>query len=139
MNLVSWNCRGLGNPSKIEAVKDLMKSEPSDILMLQETKIEGQALLEISSSKWNKRTGKTVSLRGTSGGLATLWNDDLFHLKNHKETQHWIHTELMHKASKLSISLFNLYVPVSYYEKRECVVPYNNPPFHINIISKNII
>jgi len=26
----------------------------------------------------------------------------------------------MHKASKLSISLFNLYVLVSYYEKREC-------------------
>lgn len=120
MNLVSWNCRALGNPSKLEAVKDLMKTEPSDILMLQETKIEGHALLEISSSKWNKRAGKVVSSRRTSVGLTTLWNDDLFQLKNHKETQHWIHKELMHKESKLSISLFNLYVPVSYYEKREC-------------------
>eukprot|EP00253_Pinus_taeda_P034374 PITA_34374 len=104
MNLVSWNCRGLGNPSKIEAVKDLIKAEPSDILMLQETKIEGQALLEINSSKWNKRTGKVVSSRGTSGGLATLWNEDLFHLKNHLETQHWIFTELMHKAKQSSPS-----------------------------------
>jgi exonuclease III len=120
MNLVSWNCRGLGNPSKIEAVKDLLKADPSDILMLQETKIEGQALLEISSSKWNKRSGKAVSSRGTSGGLATLWTEDLFHLNKHHETQHWIFTELKHKASKLSISLFNLYVPVSYAEKREC-------------------
>ena len=97
-----------------------MKAEPLDILMLQETKIEGQALLEISSSKWNKRTGKAVSSRGTSGGLATLWNEDLFHQKNHLETQHWIFMELMHKASKLSISLFNLYVPVLYSEKRDC-------------------
>jgi ribonuclease HI/exonuclease III len=120
MNLVSWNCRGLGNPSKIEAVKDLLKAEPSDILLLQETKIEGQALLEISSSKWKKRSGKAVSSRGTSGGLATLWTEDLFHLNKHHETQHWIFTELNHKASKLSISLFNLYVPVSYSEKREC-------------------
>lgn len=120
MNIVSWNCRGLGNPSKIEAVKDLMKAEPSDILLLQETKIEGHALLEISSSKWNKKAGKAVSSRGTSGGLATLWNGDLFQLENHKETQHWIQTELMHKASKLNINLFNLYVPVSYQEKREC-------------------
>lgn len=99
MNIGSWNCRGLGNPSKIEAVKDLMKAEPSDILLLQETKIEGHALLEISSSKWNKEAGKAVSSRGTSGGLATLWNDNLFQLENHKETQHWIQTELMHKAS----------------------------------------
>eukprot|EP00253_Pinus_taeda_P023152 PITA_23152 len=120
MNIVSQNCRGLGNPSKIEAVKDLMKAEPSDILLLQETKIEGHALLEISSSKWNKKAGKAVSSRGTSGGLATLWNDDLFQLENHKEMQHWIQTELMHKASKLNITLFNLYVPVSYQEKREC-------------------
>ena len=72
MNLVSWNCRGLGNPTKAEAIKDLMKMEPIDILMLQETKIEGHALLEISSTKWNKRAGKAVSSRGTSGGLATL-------------------------------------------------------------------
>ena len=78
MKLVSWNCRGLGNPSKIEVVKDLLKAEPSVILMLQETKIEGQALLETSRSKWNKRTGKAVSARGTSGGLATLWIKDLF-------------------------------------------------------------
>jgi exonuclease III len=120
MKLASWNCRGLGNPSKIEAVKDLLKADPSDILMLQETKIEGEALLEISRSKWNKRAGKAVSSRGTSGGLATLWTDDIFHLNKHFETQHWIFTELKHNSSKLSISLFNLYVPVSYAEKREC-------------------
>ena len=86
MKLVSWNCRGLGNPSKIEAVKDLLKAEPSDILMLQETKIEGQALLEISRSKWNKKAGKAFNARGTSGGLATLWSEDLFHLNNFQET-----------------------------------------------------
>jgi len=120
MKLVSWNCRGLGNPSKVEAVKDLLKDEPSEILMLQETKLEGQALLEISKTKWNKKAGKAVSARGTSGGLATLWSEDLFHLNKFQATQHWIFTELKHKASKLTISLFNLYVPVTYTEKREC-------------------
>ena len=117
MKLVSWNCRGLGNPSRIEAVRDLLKSEPSDVLMLQETKIEGQALLELGRTKWNKKAGKAVNARGTSGGLATLWTEDIFHLNKHYETQHWIFTELKHNASKLSISLFNLYVPVSYTEK----------------------
>ena len=120
MKLVSWNCRGLGAPSKINAVKDLLKEAQSDILMLQETKIEGQALLEISKKKWNKSNGIAVSARGTSGGLATMWNEDSFLLKKYHETQHWIYTELQHKPSKFSISLCNLYVPVSYAEKREC-------------------
>ena len=56
MRIVSWNCRGLGNPMKIEAVKDLMKAEHAEILMLQETKIEGEALLEISKKTWQKNT-----------------------------------------------------------------------------------
>ena len=68
MQLSSWNCRGLGNPLKAEAVKDLFKIEPSDILLLQETKIEEEALLSISKSKWNKNAGKAVSACGTSGG-----------------------------------------------------------------------
>jgi exonuclease III len=120
MRLVSWNCRGLGNPMKAEAVKDLLKIEPSDILMIQETKIEGTALLDISKKKWKKSAGRAVSSRGSSGGLATLWTEELFQLTKFHETQHWIFTELMHCPSKLIISLFNLYVPVLYSEKRDC-------------------
>jgi ribonuclease HI/exonuclease III len=120
MKLTSWNCRGLGNASKAEAVMDLQKIEPTDILMLQETKIEDRMLLDISKSKWKKSAGKAVSSRGSSGGLATLWTEDAFLLNKSHETQHWIFTELTHYASKLTISLFNLYVPVTYSEKREC-------------------
>lgn len=61
LNLVSWNCRGLGNPNKVEAIKDLMKMEPIDVLMLQETKIEGETLLNISNSKWKFDSGKVIS------------------------------------------------------------------------------
>ena len=118
MRIISWNCRGLGNPSKVEAVRDLMKAEPADILLLQETKIEGDTLLEISKNKWQKNSGKTVSARGTAGGIATLWKEDQFKLVNTHNTQHWIFTELKHIASKLTIALFNLYVPVTYVDKK---------------------
>ena len=86
MRLVSWNCRGLGNPMKEEAVKDLLKIEPSDILMIQETKIEGKSLLDISKKKWKKSEGIAVSSRGSSGGLATLWAKELFQLTKTHET-----------------------------------------------------
>lgn len=58
MKLVSWNCKGLGNPSKAEAVKDLLKIETPKILMLQETNIEGETLLEINKLKWGKKCKK---------------------------------------------------------------------------------
>ena len=86
MWLVSWNCRGLGNPSKAEAVKDLLKIEVPEILMLQETNIEGETLLHISSTKWKKKVGKAISTRGTFGGLATLWSDEEFTLEFSLET-----------------------------------------------------
>ena len=120
MQIVSWNCRGLGNPTKVEAVKDLLRMEPSDILLLQETKIEEEALLSLSRSKWKKNVGKSVNARGTSGGLTTLWSKDKFLLKGSFATQHWVYTELRHISSKISMVLFNLYVPINFLEKRDC-------------------
>ena len=78
MQINSWNCRGLGNPSKAEVVKDLLKLAPSEILLLQETKIEGESPLLINKNKWNLNSGKTVSTRGSCGGLATVWHDENF-------------------------------------------------------------
>ena len=117
MQLVSWNCRGLGNPFKADAVKDILRMVPSDILLLQETKVEEEVLLLLSKNKWKLNYRKEVIARGTCGGLATLWCEEKFHLKNSFATQHWIFTELLHSASKISISLFNLYVLVNYTEK----------------------
>ena len=88
--------------------------------MLQETKIEGDTLLDISKKKWQKNARKEVSSRGSSGGLSTLSKEDQFQPEKSFENQHWIFTELRHCTSKLTFSLFNLYVPVLYAEKREC-------------------
>ena len=88
MLIISWNCRGLGNPAKAEAFKNILKMEPADILLLQETKIEEATLLSISRLKWKKNAGVVVSARGTSGGLATLWSDDKFILNSLYVTHH---------------------------------------------------
>ena len=71
---------------KIKAVKDLMKAELADLQMLQETKIKGEALLEINKKKWQKNTGKAISARGSSGGIETLWKEDQFRLINSHNT-----------------------------------------------------
>ena len=118
MQVISWNYRGLGNPIKLVVVKNVLRMAPSEILLLQETKIEEEALLLIRNKNWNLNAGNAVSARGSYGGLATLWRDHKFQLKKVYATQHWIHTELFHHSSKTSYALFNLYVPVNYSEKR---------------------
>jgi hypothetical protein len=87
--------------------------------MLQETKIEWDSLLDLSKSKWKTKSKKAVRARGTCGRLATLWEEDKFHLEISFEMQHWIYTELRHLASKITLALFNIYVPVLYAEKKD--------------------
>jgi exonuclease III len=41
MKLTSWNCRGFGSKNKEEALKDIIRSSNSEILLIQETKMEG--------------------------------------------------------------------------------------------------
>ena len=120
MRLTSWNCRRLGNPKKSEDVKDLLRMESTKILLLQETKIDKETLLILSKTKWNLINGIVVSGRGTCGGLATIWSMDKFTLLSAFASQHWIFLELQCSVNKLSIALFNLYVPVNHVEKKEC-------------------
>ena len=103
MKIVSWNCRGLGNSSKVDDVKDLLRMDPSDVLLLQETKIDEDNLLSLSKKNWKKNAGLVVSARGSSGGIATLWTKNLFSMKNSLVTQHWIFFELRHLPSKISL------------------------------------
>jgi len=46
--------------------------------MLQETKIEGEVLLELSKAKWKSKARKAISARRTCSRLATLWEADKF-------------------------------------------------------------
>eukprot|EP00253_Pinus_taeda_P030505 PITA_30505 len=112
--------RGLGNRNKAKAIKDLMKMEPIDVLMLQETKIEGETLLNSSTSKWKFDSGKVISARGSAGGIGTFWSKNLFTLGKTHKTQHWIYTKLWHTTGKVKLDLFNMYVSVHYEEKNEC-------------------
>ena len=40
MKALTWNCRGLGHPSKTNALKYLINQEQPDIILIQETKQE---------------------------------------------------------------------------------------------------
>jgi len=72
MRYISWNCRGLGSPQKVEAMRDLVRINKPEILLVQETKMEDDSALHAGNTFWKKSSGEAVSSRGASGGLATF-------------------------------------------------------------------
>ncbi|KAK9942822.1 hypothetical protein M0R45_008470 [Rubus argutus] len=78
MDVLSWNCCGMGMGPKVSALKDLIfKSRPS-ILFLCETKIDNiddfrrlaKTLNDLSFSH-----SEEVLSEGRSGGLGLFWGD----------------------------------------------------------------
>lgn len=47
MNLLSWNCRGLGNPRTVQILGDVVKSLKPNFLFLFETKLNGDRVMEL--------------------------------------------------------------------------------------------
>ena len=75
MKVLSWNYRGPGSKVKEQAIKDLIRLSQPDILLIQETKMEKEAFLQVSANFWKKGGRTVVSSRGASRGIGTLWDD----------------------------------------------------------------
>ena len=82
MIVLSWNCRGLRHPSKINFLKDLIKIEKPDILLIQETKLSSQEIDAIIE-KSRIYEGQAISTTGASGGISTIWKKGKWKLQQH--------------------------------------------------------
>lgn len=69
MNLLSWSCQGLGNPSTINGLKSIIHEEGPKIVFLCETRCNS-AHMEKLSKQLGFRGVTSVSNRCYSGGLA---------------------------------------------------------------------
>ena len=100
--------------------------ESTNFLLSQETKNDQDTLLVLSKTKWKLNNGIIAIARGTCGGLATIWMEDKYTLLSSFTSQHWIYTELLCSASKITLALFNMYVPENHMEKKECWTSLSN-------------
>ena len=101
-------------------MKYLIRISKPDILLIQETKMQKEAFVQVSGNFWEKGGGLIVKSRGAFGGIGTQWDDHKFDLIESKHFLHWILTKLLHKYSNIQVSPFNVYVPSLYAEKKEC-------------------
>ena len=76
MNIMSWNCRGLGNPWTVQALKRVIKKEDPSLVFLMETKLIVEEMKNVQREiGWSQ--GIVVASEGRSGGLALLWKSNV--------------------------------------------------------------
>jgi len=79
VKIVSWNVRGLNDPSKRLQIKNLMNTWRADVYCFQESKISGD-ISGIVKDLWANRKVKYAQLeaRGTRGGIIILWDSSIW-------------------------------------------------------------
>ena len=76
MNLLSWNCRGLGNLRTVRALQKVINKEDPAIVFLMETKSDLEWMLKVK--EWCKfKNGLVVPCQGKSGGLTMIWKEEV--------------------------------------------------------------
>jgi exonuclease III len=111
---------GIGNKSKVEALKDFKSLANPYVILLQETKMEESIVLETTKNIFKSCIGIAVSSQGASGGITTLWDDQIWNLEVTLITQHWLLKVLKNRDSRNNITIINVYVPNSYSDKNSC-------------------
>ncbi|XP_037496636.1 uncharacterized protein LOC119371132 [Jatropha curcas] len=76
MKILSWNCRGLGNPRTIQALCDFVVIYRPVILFLCETLVHKMKLVDLCSLL-RFDSCSSVDCTGRSGGLGLLWKNEV--------------------------------------------------------------
>lgn len=76
MNILSWNCRGLGNSRTVRVLGDLLRARRPDFLFLSET-ISFANKIEELRVKFGFFQCFSINRVGRSGGLAIFWKHNV--------------------------------------------------------------
>ena len=76
MSLLSWNCRGLGNPQTVNTLKKVIRLEDPNLVFLMETKSDKE-WVKIVRDQCGFKDSYVVPSDGLKGGLALFWKSDI--------------------------------------------------------------
>ena len=89
MKDITWNCRGPRQALKINALKDIIKKEKLEIILLEEAKLGGTDMDSIITKIRNYQ-GVSVYSRAASGGMEIMWNQILWRLLAAHKMKYWV-------------------------------------------------
>lgn len=76
MRTICWNCRGIGDPSMVRELKELIRECAPEVVCLLETQLSKQRV-EGLTSVLGYDGGYAVGSSGRSGGLAMFWKSPI--------------------------------------------------------------
>ena len=76
MIVTSWNIRGLSSKGKQRYLKERLKKDNPSIMIIQETKMGYQQLVEIMKRTKTLYEVMAQDADGAGGGLAIIWNPE---------------------------------------------------------------
>ena len=130
MNLLSWNCQGLGVSLTDKKLKDECLKNKPHIVFLMETKQKNSYVTKIRK-KCNFTNEWLVTPTGLSGGLALWWNDDLI-VNILSSTTNVIHTSVSGSNFEVPNYLTFVYGPTDEGDRLICWDYITNIANHIN-------
>ena len=90
----------MGSKAKEETIRNLIRTETPDILLIQETKLEDIVFLQTSKKLWFKSEAREISARGASGGIETLWNMSKFVVLFEVRNTNWLLLKMQNLDTK---------------------------------------
>ena len=108
MNVIIWNCRGALKPSFKICVGELVQSYNPVILVVMETRVEGDKAREITNLLPFDGAFHTETI-GYGGGLWVLWNADNVDVALLSSTEQEIHAEVKVRFTNNSWLLSAMY------------------------------
>lgn len=111
MKLISWNIRGLNGPRKTRILKNMLKQENPQVLFLQETKCDSNALDRLTAKFWPRSQNIAVDADGASGGLAIIWDSRAIVLNNFHAHRNFLQATFHIIGTNQHGLLTNVYFP----------------------------
>jgi len=76
MKILSWNCRGIGNPATVRELRDFAKDNAPSVIFIMETQI---AKYRVENLRYTLGFDYSfvVGSCGRSGGLGLFWKNDV--------------------------------------------------------------
>jgi len=76
MNILSWNCWGLGNPRAVRTLTHLVRIKKPELVFIMETKLVSHKA-DFLKNKLGYSNSFVVDSKGRSGGLILLWHSSV--------------------------------------------------------------
>ena len=130
MNLLSWNCQGLGASLTVKKLKDECLKHKPHVVFLMETKQKSSYVTKIRK-KCNYSNEWVVNPIGISGGLALWWNDDVL-INILSSSANVIHTSVSGSAFEAPSYVTFVYGPTDEGIRMLCWKKITNIANHMN-------